>query len=195
VPEQYTNRRDDTYYLLQGKTKTGKPKYYCSKKPTGVTVDAMPAGYEWRESPDTAIVTVRKIRPTCVLPNEKELLADGIRQLAGLKVFIIDLIEMGMVVYLPDRNLDALDQVLGEILGPAAARDGSMIEWTIKHTQYCPMMRFLLCDENKRLYCAERWCFLGAIDDWILLSKALPLPQLIKTFVPHLGQESFFELN
>jgi len=28
----YINRKKETYYLLIGKTKTGKPKYYFSKK-------------------------------------------------------------------------------------------------------------------------------------------------------------------
>ncbi len=34
---EYVNRRGDKYYLLQGKTKTGKPKYYVSRKPDGVS--------------------------------------------------------------------------------------------------------------------------------------------------------------
>jgi hypothetical protein len=28
---EHVNRRGDRYYVLQGKTKTGKPKFYCSK--------------------------------------------------------------------------------------------------------------------------------------------------------------------
>ena len=42
MPFEYVNRCGDRYYLLQGKTKTGKPKYYASKKAEGVPVEQMP---------------------------------------------------------------------------------------------------------------------------------------------------------
>jgi hypothetical protein len=46
---EYVNRRGETYYLLQGKTKTGKPKYYVSRNPDGIRVGEMPQGYELYE--------------------------------------------------------------------------------------------------------------------------------------------------
>jgi hypothetical protein len=70
---QYTNRRGDRYYVVQGKTKTGKPKFYCSKKPGGVGVERLPEGMELREDPQSAVVTVRKARPTRIAPVEREL--------------------------------------------------------------------------------------------------------------------------
>src|SRR5437899_2787853 len=47
---EYVNRRGERYYLLQGKTKTGKPKYYVSRKAEGVPVEQMPEGYELHEN-------------------------------------------------------------------------------------------------------------------------------------------------
>ena len=71
---EYVNRRGERYYLLQGKTKTGKPKYYVSRKAGGVPVEHMPEGYEFYEEPDRGIVAVRKIRPTNITTQEREML-------------------------------------------------------------------------------------------------------------------------
>ena len=58
---------------------------------------------------------------------------------------------------------------------------------------YFPMIQFLLEDEQRRIFTAQRYCFRGAIDDWIDIGYG-PLTQLVKQYVPHLGQESYFEL-
>ena len=39
---EYVNRRGDTYYLHQGKTKTGKPTYFFSRKKEGTLAEAIP---------------------------------------------------------------------------------------------------------------------------------------------------------
>ena len=57
---EYVNRRGDRYYILQGVTKTGKPKYYCSRKPKGVPVEELPDDFEVYENPGTKMVSVRK---------------------------------------------------------------------------------------------------------------------------------------
>ena len=56
------------------------------------------------------------------------------------------------------------------------------------------MLRFTLIDEGERQYSAERWCFLGAIDDWFFLSGGNSLENLARRYLPHLSRESFFEL-
>jgi len=56
----YTNRKKETYYLLIGKTKTGKPKYYFSKKEKENTVNNIPKGFKIWESPENAQVFLRK---------------------------------------------------------------------------------------------------------------------------------------
>ena len=45
------NKGKKTYYLHQGKTKTGKPKYYFSTKIKGDLVEEIPEGYEIYEHP------------------------------------------------------------------------------------------------------------------------------------------------
>ena len=58
---------------------------------------------------------------------------------------------------------------------------------------YQKVLRFTLIDEDDRRFAAERWCFLGSIDDWIPLSGG-ELAGLIERYAPHIGKESFFEL-
>jgi hypothetical protein len=48
---EYVNRRGDRYFVLQGKTKTGKPKFYCSKRYSGVGVDRLPDEFAIHENP------------------------------------------------------------------------------------------------------------------------------------------------
>jgi hypothetical protein len=60
--------------------------------------------------------------------------------------------------------------------------------------RYSPLMRFTLTDPDERLFCLERWCFLGSIDNWFPLTGPTPLSILIEKYVKHLGQETFYEL-
>ena len=50
-PITYTNRRSQTFYLHQGKTKTGRPSYFFSLKSEGPLVQTVPEGYEVYENP------------------------------------------------------------------------------------------------------------------------------------------------
>ena len=89
MPLEYINRRGDRYFVLQGKTKTGKAKYYCSRKPKGEGVDQLPADFEVYEHPDSAIVSVRKVKPSRLLPTEREFLESQVRELAGIGALVL----------------------------------------------------------------------------------------------------------
>ena len=46
----FTNRRGAAYYLHEGKTKTGKARYFAAKTTRRGALSAMPVGYEISES-------------------------------------------------------------------------------------------------------------------------------------------------
>lgn len=194
MPIEYVNRRGDKYYLLQGTTKTGKPKYYVSRKPHGVPVDQMPAGYEFHENPQDGILSVRKVRPTKVLPQEREQLVAWARELAGTDYFLVDIQEDSLVVYAPGDDPSARADLLNAMFGGFAADKMSHLSWIGANATYLPMFRFSLVDDAKRLYSVDRWCFKGSIDDWFPLSPGKPLEKQARAFLPHLGKESFYEL-
>lgn len=191
---EYVNRKGHRYYLHEGRTKTGKPKYYCSRKPAAAPLQSMPDGFEWRESPENATVSVRKRPSTRIAEFEREMLSDGIRKLAGLETFLTDVVKDSLVVYLPDRDPQQVDDLLTELAGVAPLGSGQFKEWVRGNVAYSAMMKFTLVDEDERSFAVDRWCFLGSIDRWFPLSGAAPLADQIREFVPHLGKESFFEL-
>jgi hypothetical protein len=49
---EYINRRGKKHYLHEGKSKTGKPKYFFSLKSEGTLVKTIPEGYEIYEHPN-----------------------------------------------------------------------------------------------------------------------------------------------
>ena len=165
MPVTHVNRYRDTYYLHVGKTKTGKPKYWFSMKADGDLVNAIPEGYEVYENPD-AQVFLRKELPRLIADEEVAIVSEGLRKNARDRRCIADVRERHIVVYYSER---------GDL--------------------YQKVLRFTLIDEDRRSFAAERWCFLGSIDDWIPLSDSGDLSKLVRRYGPHIGKESFYELG
>lgn len=191
---EYTNRMGDVYYLHVGKTRTGKPQYYFSRKPSDTPVDAVPAGYEIYESPEAGRVYLRKTRPAAITPFEREMVRDGIRRRAELEHFLVDAEGNSLTVYLPTATWDTEAPLVEErhFMSPQKVR--AAVDRIIRCSRYDKMMRFVLTNEEERLFRVERWCFLGSIDNWIPLDGPAPLADLMGKYVKHLGKESFFEL-
>lgn len=160
----HVNRKGQTFYLHQTKTKTGKPKFFFSMKDDGVLVGSIPEGSEVYENPD-AQVFLRKKLPRFITDPEIAVVREGLRKYAKDRHCMADVRERHVVVYHSER---------GDL--------------------YQKVLRFTLVDEDARRFAAERWCFLGSIDDWIDVSGGGELPQLVKKFCPHIGKESFFDL-
>ena len=62
------------------------------------------------------------------------------------------------------------------------------------HTQFMAVLQFILCDEKTRRYMAERWCFLGSIDDWISIDHTDSISALAARLIPKLGTDGLFEV-
>ena len=75
----YTNRKGVTYTLCQSVTKTGKPRYSFAREPQGEPVEAIPEGYEIRESVN-GVVSLAKVRPGHILAEEVAVVAAAIQQ-------------------------------------------------------------------------------------------------------------------
>jgi hypothetical protein len=187
---EHVNRKGKIYYLHQGKTKTGKPKYFFSLKSEGTPVNRMPEGYEIYENPN-AQVFLRKIPPQIVTPEEVDMVQAGVKRYAKGEHCIVDVKGKYIVVYLCDQNVGALMEITSMGLGGNTTK---MQETLLRSVTYSPMMQFGLEDEKTREFGVERWCFRGSVDDWIKLDSGCGLKALVKKYVPHLGQESFYEL-
>ena len=187
----YTNRKDQTYYLHQGKTKTGKPKYYFSQSDKGDTIDCIPDSYEVYENAN-AQVFLRRIQPQIITDEEIQLVRDCIKTYTQLSHFFVEAKGNKIIVHTPDQDLDRLDSMLSPF---AQLRGFNVKEYFGKRASFTPVMRFVLSDKEKRTFYTERFCFRGSIDDWIYLgSSGGTLLSQIMLYIKHLGQESFYEL-
>lgn len=192
---EYVNRCGDRYFVLQGRTKSGKPRYYCARRAsaTGAPIDRLPEGYEIHERPEDAMVVVRKVRPSRIRSFEREQVARWAKELAAVPV-TVDLDGDHLVVYAADTNPDESIRAMSMLLGTPLGNEAKHREWIVRNSRYSPMFRFTLGNEDERLYSVERWCYLGSIDRWVFLTRNMPLETAANSYLPHVGQESFFEL-
>ena len=64
----------------------------------------MPEGFEFYESPVDAIVHFRKIRPTSILPEERDETFEAIRRIKKNESFFVEREADSLVVYWPDKS-------------------------------------------------------------------------------------------
>ncbi|MEY2977911.1 MAG: hypothetical protein RLZZ435_2050 [Cyanobacteriota bacterium] len=187
---QHFNRKGQTFYLHQGLTKTGKPKYFFSQKENGTLVDGMPEGYEVYENPN-AQVFLRKIPPKIITDQELSIVEKGMKKFSSLKYYKIDVKKNTIVIYGADQDPAGLMDGLPIAL---SARE-TKLKYLERHLSYSPLMQFVLLDEEKRNFTTMRYCFLGSVDDWIHIGKTDQLQNLVREYVKHLGQESYYSLH
>jgi hypothetical protein len=195
----YENRMGDIFYLQQGKTSTGKPKYYAGKKLTGAPMDALPDGYEFYERPDNAQVVLRKVKPSCITEFERKQCEEIVGRVSGLTHFIVEIDGDALVVHTPSVTRADAESLFETIarpfsLGLPSAKAGMLREIFLKRSQYVKMLRFELLNPDTRIFGAARWCFRGSIDDWITLLGRGSLAHIVEAYAKHLDRESFFEL-
>ena len=186
----HTNRKGKTYYLYQGTTKAGKPKYFFALRDKGDLVDTVPPGHEIYENPNGQVF-LRKVRPQLIADEEVATVEAGMRQHCRLENYIVDVKKNAILVYTPDQDVDLLAETFEIFPGVQIERAKAALQSVLS---YSPMLQFVLVDKEKRLFETRRYCFLGSIDDWISISRAEPLSELVKTYVQHLGEESYYDL-
>jgi hypothetical protein len=194
---QHRNRRGDAYLLQAAKTRTGKRRYFFGRKLTGESVEDVPAGYEVYESPKHGQVFLRKELLTCIAPEEREIVEDGISLFSEVSHSIVDIEEDCLVVYVPTMSDDRLNSLVRHLVGPDALqvpRYRKARDQFVRELEHEKALRFQLFDDEQRLFVAERWCSHGSGGDWIHLGGPAALAGLVDDFVERLGKEDFHEL-
>lgn len=198
MPLEYENRMGHIYYLHEGKTRTGKPRYYVSRSLEGNPIESVPEGYEIYEHPEKAQVVLRKITRTAIKPFEREQVEQGLRRHGGLNYFVVDVEEHSLVIYLPSMSEDECAEIVTDLAGPTLLSTSRRLhekrEWLLQRSPYIKMLRFILTSPDRRLFRVERWCFRGSIDNWVPVGGPAPLGDLVARYAVHLGKDSFFEL-
>jgi hypothetical protein len=190
MPIEYVNKKKQTYYLHQGTTKTGKPKYFFSMKTVGDLVDTLPDGYEIYENPN-ARVFLRRVQPKIITDEEIAIVEWGMEQFSDQKYYQIDVKKNIISIFIANQDVDTL----AALLKHTHRRKGENVQDLIAQIiTYFPMLRFVLIDKEQRIFMTQRFCFLDSLDDWIDVGKPGPLQKLVRIYVRHLGYDSFFEL-
>ena len=167
---KYLNFKKQPYFIHQKLLKSGKVSYTCKKDHKGA-LSEIPKGYEIYENPNGQVFC-RKIQEKIIADKEIKMVK------AALKKYC-DLIHVKVDV---KKNIISIWDANGILPG--------------LYSNYQSSLRFVLVDKQKRLFNAERFCYLGRIDDWITLYDFTEssLDEVMKETLPHLGKDSFFEL-
>jgi hypothetical protein len=194
MPITYTNRKGTTYTLCQGVTKSGKPRYAFVRDPRGKrVVEEMPPGWTISESVNGIVSLVRE-RPQELLPQEIAAVEDAVRRHPKARNYRVNVRHDSIEVY-ESVGPDA-DGLISDLRGlgfMTRAKEADLRAILERSAQFTPVLRFILEDEEARVYRAERWCYSGSIDDWIFITTG-PVEQLARRMIPTLGTDAFYEL-
>jgi hypothetical protein len=188
---QHVNRKRQTYYLHEGKTKTGKPNYFFSMKSEGILVESIPEGYEIYENPN-AQVFLRKIQPQVISDKEKGTIQKYINKVKSGNRYIIDVKGKMITIFESQQTNHFIDDLLNDF---PLINKLDAIQLSQSSDYYQQIMRFVIDDIENRVFRVERYCFLGSVDDWIYLDNSDKLESLAKKYIKHLGSESFYDLH
>ncbi len=193
---RYTNRMGDTYYLHEGRTKTGKVRYFVAKTPREGVLSAIPDGYELAESIN-GVVSVRKIDVSAAsIPEADVALARAeLARHAHLHGHRIEVVKGEIVVFEAIAEMSTPDWV-AEIdrlrftrsAGPNAQGESMRS----RRVRYGPVMKYVPLPARNE-YTVNRMTYRGDGGwSWPLASGSLHA--LLKRFLGRVGTDEFYEL-
>jgi hypothetical protein len=194
MPITYTNRKGFTYLLNKGVTKTGKPRYYFAREQKDEVVEQIPQGYQIEESVN-GIVSLVKERPQLILPKESASVDAALKRHPKAGNHRVAVKNNQIIIYEGiGGGMDSLRIILGQAGLKIDGVEERLQAELDRYTQFTPVMRFILDDQENREYHAERWCYRGNIDDWIYAGYSGKIDHLAKKLIPKLGTDEFYEL-
>ena len=185
-PVAYTNRKGTQYFLHCKLTKNGKPRYVFARKVGEGPLNQIPEGFEISESVN-GTVSLRRCKPKQITDLEMEQIERVLRNHLHLQGCIYEVKDRTVVIYQssgPVPITPALEGFLGAEIFNVLQR----------HKRFEPVMRFVLVDEEKRLFTVDRMCYRSSIDGWLSLHRNDKLAKLAHEYLPHVGRETFYEM-
>ena len=193
---EYINRTGKTYYLKESVTKTGKPRYFFSQKKEGKggSVAFLPEGREIYERVEDGQVFLRKQQTRHFLEEElaliENLLADKFMPFRYLHQ------ENGKYLTIYETNLasalsDGGNNLMAHSISPLKKAEDVAAQM-VRTGHFTAVLRFRLDDSENRQYTAERFCFLGRVDDWIYLDESDSFEKLAEKYIGLLGTDGFY---
>jgi len=153
----------------------------------------IPQGYQIRESVN-GVVSLTKTRRREISDGEIDAVMAAVRMHPKASRYRVDTKSSDITIYErigPDRLELAAELGIEKLSKDAVRR---IEERERRSGQFSPMMRFILTNKERRLFSAQRMCFMSGMDDWIYLQYDKPIGKLARQLVPVLGTDQFFEL-
>lgn len=194
-PLQYNNRHGVPFYLHQGTTKTGKPKYYVARTVGAGALAEMPAGFEFTESVN-GVVSVRRVdeSPRLVGDGDLEVVRQEMSRHHHLRHHRVELGKNEIVIY---EQVGAMSAGEVEEQARMCGMTGSEFElrmadlWAKR--RYQPVMKFVVGAGQSLEYAVHRMTYRGE-GGWSYPLAHGPLARLVADFVPPIGTQQFFDL-
>jgi len=141
------------------------------------------------------VVSLVKDRLSLIRPEEVAAVEAAVQQHPEVRRYRVAVKHDRIEIYeLVGPDYEAL---LGELhmvglASPGLAERLQAIEE--QHARYAPVLRLILLDPTRRLFGAQRMCYLGSIDGWLELGQTGPVAKLARALIPTLGTDQFYEL-
>ena len=196
MPISHTNRKGQTFFLGQGITKTGKPRYFFSKTGGPDALEQIPAGHHIEESVN-GVVSLVKDRQPLILPEEIHLVEDALRRHPKGNNYRVSAKGKQVIIY---ERLGADAEDMANIFGKTLLMYSRQellegIQALLdKNAQYSPMLHFNLVDTAARTFCAERATYMSSLPEWVNICDCGPLQSLVDQIIPLLDTDEYFEL-
>ncbi len=185
----HENRLGSTYYLHEGRTKTGKPRYFFAKTLGEGTRSKVPEGFEVSESINGVVSIRRKTTGAPGVTDEDVKLIDtAVARQRHLQGFMVRVVGSAIVIFEPHPRPSELRD-FAQRLG-VEPRASSFVAERMKRAQYAPIMKF---EREGAGYVVLRMTFRGK-GGWSWPLGAGKLEGLAVRFVPIIGKEAFFDL-
>lgn len=185
----YENRSGVTYYLHEGKTKTGKPRYFFAKTIGEGALCKIPDDFEVSESINAVVSLRRKVPGTAVVPAaDVRTVEAALGRHPHLSGYVVRVVGRAIVVFEPHPRPDELLRLVGR--SGLGLRADAFVKDRMKHAKYDPIMKF---EPEAAGYTVFRMTYRGK-GGWSWPLQSGRLPDLADAFVRTIGIEAFFDL-
>lgn len=188
----FTSSKGKTFFLKSRQTKKGNTTYYLTKTADKDCLDKVPEGYEVFEHYEMGMLYVRKIKPRKFSDIEIKTIERELKKNESLADYKLDIDGDKIRIYVVEQaEFDSLSGIFEKYSHGLAKME--QLTGSLKH--FNEKMRISVVEgKNYRGFQVERFCYRGSVDDWIQVGSGEILEPLAKTYLVHLGKESYFDL-
>lgn len=179
MPISYENRKGEIHYVKAVAAKKGGTRYYIVKHPSNPEelINEMPAGFEFYEFPEDALVSFRKMLKTNITEEDFAILDSVMKKHETVQDYIVDKEKNALAVYISNHEAEFLSMLTDEQFRQIQ--------------RYIIKLRFEKTAENN--FRAQRFCFISKYYGWITMETSDDLKYLAKKYCYHIDKESLLK--